>query len=39
VGLLAVTVVFGAGLALVARPLFAEQAPARPTLDRADAVR
>jgi hypothetical protein len=39
VGLLAITVVFGAGLALVARPLFAEQAPSRPTLHHAGAVR
>lgn len=35
VGLLAITVAFGAGLMLVARPLFDDQSVARPTLDRA----
>jgi hypothetical protein len=39
VGLLAVTVVFGAGLMFVARPLFDDQAASRPTLDRAGALR
>jgi hypothetical protein len=39
VGLLAITVVFGVGLMLVAKPLFDDEALARPTLDRADALR
>lgn len=39
VGLLAVTVVFGAALMLVARPLFADQADSSPTRDRAGALR
>ncbi len=39
VGLLAVTVVFGAGLMLVARPLFDDQELSRPTPERAGASR
>ena len=40
VGLLAITVMFGAGLMLLARPLFDDRTPAvsTPTLDRADAL-
>jgi hypothetical protein len=39
VGLLAITVVVGAVLMVVARPLFTDQAVARPTLDHAGAPR